>query len=105
MVFCAWEYAHEEDMFRFFHQALKSLRLFSEERQKGFLDSLISYLNNTIKRRTLESSLEERCRELAQCIADTMEEKQITSSVKISPQLLEQKSSGARKRKSRLSLG
>ena len=105
MVFSAWEYAHEDDMFRFFSQALKSLRLYSTERQQGIVDSLICYLNNVIRRQNLEDSMEEKCRDLARYINDTVEGKQVSVSVQILPQLLEKKVPLTKKRKSRLALG
>lgn len=104
MVFGAWEYAHEDDMFRYFSQALKSLRLYSTDRQQGIVDSLICYLNNIIKRKNLEDSMEEKCRELARYIHDTVEGKQVSVSVQILPQLLEKKVIATKKRKSRLAL-
>lgn len=78
MVFSAWEYAHEDDMFRFFSQALKSLRLYSTERQQGIVDSLICYLNNVIRRQNLEDSMEEKCRDLARYINEHVEGKQVS---------------------------
>ena len=105
MVFSAWEYAHEDDMFRFFSQALKSLRLYSTERQQGIVDSLICYLNNVIRRQNLEDSMEEKCRDLARYINDTVEGKQVSVSVQNLPQLQEKKGQVTKKRKSRLALG
>ena len=102
MVFTAWEYAHEDDMFRFFNQALKSLRLYTKTRQQGMIDSLISYLNNVTSREKIDDSLEEHCRELAKNIAELIDGNQVTTSISISKQLIEKPK--ARHRKSRLSL-
>ena len=81
MVFGAWEFAHEDDMFRFFNQALKSLRLYAKERQRGMVESLTCYLNNVVKRKDVEETLEEKCRELAGLLRDTMQANQIESSI------------------------
>ena len=102
MVFGAWEFAHEEDMFRYFNQALKSLRLYSKDRQRGMVESLICYLNNVMKRKEVEEALEEKCRELAGVLRDTLQGNQIEVSIPIAPKLLEKKAT--KKRRNRLSL-
>lgn len=102
MIFTAWEYAHEDDMFRYFNQAVKSLRLYSKTKQQGMIDSLTSYLNNVIAREKIEDDLENHCRELAKYITDVIEKEQITTTIPLSKQLLEK--TKARHRKSRLSL-
>lgn len=103
MVFGAWEFAHEDDMFRFFNQALKSLRLYAKERQRGMVESLTCYLNNVVKRKDVEETLEEKCRELAGLLRDTMQANQIESSIPMATRLLEKKAT-AKKKRNRLSL-
>lgn len=103
MVFGAWEFAHEDDMFRFFNQALKSLRLYAKERQRGMVESLTCYLNNVVKRKDVEETLEEKCRELAGLLRDTMQANQIESSIPMATRLLEKKAT-TKKKRNRLSL-
>ena len=98
MVFGAWEFAHEDDMFRFFNQALKSLRLYAKERQRGMVESLTCYLNNVVKRKDVEETLEEKCRELAGLLRDTMQANQIESSIPMATRLLEKKATAKKKR-------
>ena len=59
MVFMAWEYDYAEDLFRFFNQAIKSLRLLDAEKQERVIEALTVYLNNTIVRKNLEEVMEE----------------------------------------------
>lgn len=103
MVFGAWEFAHEDDMFRYFNQALKSLRLYAKEKQRGMVESLICYLNNVVKRKEVEDSLEEKCRELAGFLRDTIQANQIDISIPMATRLLEKKTA-TKKRRNRLAL-
>lgn len=106
MVFMAWEYDYAEDLFRFFNQAIKSLRLLDAEKQERVIEALIVYLNNTIVRKNLEEVMEEGCRETAALVRDTMESSSLKSSVALSPLLLKKGkgAQGARKKRSRLAL-
>lgn len=106
MVFIAWEYDYAEDLFRFFNQAIKSLRLLDADKQERVIESLIVYLNNTITRKKLEDVMEEGCRETAALIHDTMESSSLKSSVVLSPLLMKKGKGvqGGKKKKSRLAL-
>lgn len=106
MVFMAWEYDYAEDLFRFFNQAIKSLRLLDAEKQERVIEALTVYLNNTIVRKNLEEVMEEGCRETAALVRDTMESSSLKSSVALSPLLLKKGkgAQGARKKRSRLAL-
>ena len=84
----AWEYAHEEDIFRFFHQALKSLRLYEQEDQKNILEAIICYINSVISRKKVDSSLESNCRDIAKSINDSLDNTALKLSIQIAPSLL-----------------
>ena len=53
MIFIAWEYDYAEDLFRYFNQAIKSLRLLDNEKQVRVIESLMVYLNNKIMSKNL----------------------------------------------------
>lgn len=103
MIFEAWEYAHEEDLFRFFHQAIKSLRLYEQDDQKRILESIICYISAVIARKKIDSSLESNCREVAKMINDTLENSSMELSIELPSSLLSN-SKSAKRKKSRLAL-
>ena len=77
----AWEYDYAEDLFRFFNQAIKSLRLLDAEKQERVIEALTVYLNNTIVRKNLEEVMEEGCRETAALYLKSLEGKEERSAV------------------------
>lgn len=89
-------------MFRYFNQTLKSLRLYSKDRQQGMVESLICYLNNVMKRKEVEDTLEEKCKELAGVLRDMIQGNQIETSIPMMSRLMEKKT--AKKKRSRLPL-
>lgn len=99
MIFEAWEYAHEEDLFRYFHQAIKSLRLYEQDDQKRILESIICYISAVISRKKIDSSLESNCREVAKVINDTLENSSMELSIELPSSLL---SKSVKRKKSRL---
>lgn len=103
IIFEAWEYAHEEDIFRYFHQTLKSLRLYNKDEQKRMLESMLCYINSIIGRKKVDSSLEANCCDIAKSISDTLENNPLELEVEISPSLLSN-SKGGKKRRNRLAL-
>ena len=98
VIFEAWEYAHEEDVFRYFHQVLKSLRLYSNEDQKHMLEAIICYINSVVGRKKVDSSLEANCCEIAKSISDMIENNSIELDVEIALSLLVTAKGGKRKR-------
>lgn len=103
VIFEAWEYAHEEDVFRHFHHVIKSLRLYSKEDQKKMMESILCYVNAVIGRTKLDSSLETNCCDIAKSITDALEANPVDLEIDIAPSLL-LSSKGGKRRRSRLSI-
>lgn len=106
MIFIAWEYDYAEDLFRYFNQAIKSLRLLDNEKQVRVIESLMVYLNNTIMRKNLDETIEDGCKEAASLIKETMESSSLKSSIEMNPLLIRKgrAGQGAKKKKNRLAL-
>ena len=106
MIFIAWEYDYAEDLFRYFNQAIKSLRLLDNEKQVRVIESLMVYLNNTIMRKNLDETIEDGSKETASLIKETMESSSLKSSIEMNPLLIRKgrAGQGAKKKKNRLAL-
>ena len=106
MIFIAWEYDYAEDLFRYFNQAIKSLRLLDNEKQVRVIESLMVYLNNTIMRKNLDETIEDGCKETASLIKETTESSSLKSSIEMNPLLIRKgrAGQGAKKKKNRLAL-
>lgn len=105
MVFEAWEYAYEKDMFRFFNQSIRSLRLSPKETHVAMVDSIIFYINLVINRKDVEESIEENCVETAKLIEDAIKNNIVKPTLSLSPLFNKTKSlSTGKRRKSRLAL-
>ena len=106
MIFKAWEYAHEEDLFRFFNQSIRSLRLSPQEKQVSIVDNIIFYITLVMKRSDVDDSMADNCKKTAKLKQDTIKSSGAQPTLVLAESLYIKSNpqSTGKKRKSRLAL-